>query len=95
MTSSLTWEYNELELQCPENGKLLLRKTKSFDDGVYIVDIHVKNFPNITNASTMKTTQTEDTQEHSIEFRLANLETQMSLVVDILTEMKDNWTTLL
>ena len=48
MTFSPAYETDEtLEMQWPENGKLILRKTGPFHDGRYLVDFNLKNFTNI------------------------------------------------
>lgn len=48
MTSAPAADTGEvLELDWPENGKLLLRKTMPFHDGVYIVDMNLKNFTSV------------------------------------------------
>ena len=45
MTSSLGDETDEtLELQWPEDSKMMLRKTGAFHDGNYLVDFNLKNF---------------------------------------------------
>jgi hypothetical protein len=48
ITSSPATETGEtLELIWPSNSKILLKKTGSFHDGLYIVDMNLKNFTNV------------------------------------------------
>lgn len=51
VTSSLgTGSEERLELTWPPNGKLMLRKTGPFHDGVYLVDFNLKNFTSLDPA---------------------------------------------